>query len=184
MPRTPSAFPFSGRLRRRAINPTPPKRVKDWGNGPLRPEVMYPVAEHHQTNSAASNHSRSRAPHHRTQSKRRASDICCSPHRTGKYGTRPFCGGSGCRAVAHAHPAGSKNALGPVGIPLFGAPQASGNKPNPPEGGKSLGGRISSKFASKEPAYERWKRACWYDESAVTHSSSRVNIKFFDKKWV
>ena len=27
MPRTPSAFPFSGRLRRRAINPTPPKRV-------------------------------------------------------------------------------------------------------------------------------------------------------------
>ena len=31
MSRTPSAFPFSGRLRRRAINPTPPKRVKAWG---------------------------------------------------------------------------------------------------------------------------------------------------------
>ena len=31
-----------------------------------------------------------------------------------------FYGGSGCRAVAHAHPAGSKNALGPVGIPLLG----------------------------------------------------------------
>ena len=31
-----------------------------------------------------------------------------------------FFGGSGCRAVAHAHPAGSKNALGPVGIPLLG----------------------------------------------------------------
>ena len=43
MPRAPSAFPFSGRLRRRAINPTPPKRVKAWGDGPLRPEVMYPV---------------------------------------------------------------------------------------------------------------------------------------------
>ena len=34
MPRTPSAFPFSGRLRRRAINPTPPKRVKAWGRPP------------------------------------------------------------------------------------------------------------------------------------------------------
>ncbi len=30
--------------------------------------------------------------------------------------------------------------VGPVGIPLFGAPQAPGNKPNPPEGGISLGG--------------------------------------------
>ena len=68
MPRTPSAFPFSGRLRRRAINPTPPKRVKAWGDGPLRPEVMYPVVEHTRTDCTACNHSRSRAPHHRTQS--------------------------------------------------------------------------------------------------------------------
>ena len=64
----PSAFLFSGRLRRRAINPTPPKMVKAWGDGPLRPEVMYPVVEHTRTNCAARNHSRSRAPHHRTQS--------------------------------------------------------------------------------------------------------------------
>ena len=28
------------------------------------------------------------------------------------------------------------------------------------------------------------KGACWYYEGAVTHSSSRVDIKFFDKKWV
>ena len=68
MPRTPSAFPFSGRLRRRAINPTPPKRVEAWGDGPLRPEVMYPVVEHTRTDCAARNHSRSRVPHHRTQS--------------------------------------------------------------------------------------------------------------------
>ena len=67
MPRTPSASPFSSRLRRRAINSTPPKRVKAWGDGPLRPEVMYPVVEHTRTNCAARNHSRSRAPHHRTQ---------------------------------------------------------------------------------------------------------------------
>ena len=31
-------------------------------------------------------------------------------------------------------------------------------------------------------AYERWKRACWYDESAVTHSSCRMNMEFFCKK--
>ena len=67
MPRTPSAFPFSGRLSRRAINPTPPKRVKAWRDGPLRPEVMYPVVEHTRPNRAALNHSRSRAPHHRAQ---------------------------------------------------------------------------------------------------------------------
>ena len=35
----------------------------------------------------------------------------------------------------------SKNASDPVSIPLFGAPQASGDKPNPSEEGLSLGGR-------------------------------------------
>ena len=35
----------------------------------------------------------------------------------------------------------SKNASDPVGIPLFGAPQAPGDKPNPSEEGYSLGGR-------------------------------------------
>ena len=81
MPRTPSAFPFSGRLRRRAINPTPPKRVKAWGDGPLRPEVMYPVVEHTRMGCSARNHSRSRAPHHRTQKcAKSAPSICrCLP---------------------------------------------------------------------------------------------------------
>ena len=67
MPRTPSAFPFSGRLRRRAINPTPPKRVKAWGEGPLRPEVMYPVVEHTRPNRAARNHSRYLSVSHQTR---------------------------------------------------------------------------------------------------------------------
>ena len=79
MPRTPSAFPFSGGLRRRAINPTPPKRVKAWGDGPLRPEVMYPVVEHTRPNRAARNHSRSRAPHHRTQKNARWERAECVP---------------------------------------------------------------------------------------------------------
>ena len=34
----------------------------------------------------------------------------------------------------------AKNTFGPVGISLFWAPQAPGNKPNPPEGGISLVG--------------------------------------------
>ena len=33
--------------------------------------------------------------------------ICCTPHLTGKCGTRPFFGGSGRRAVAHTRPARS-----------------------------------------------------------------------------
>ena len=38
---------------------------------------------------------------------------------TGKYGTRPFFGGSGRRAIAHTRPAFPKNPYGPVGIPLI-----------------------------------------------------------------
>ena len=34
----------------------------------------------------------------------------------------------------------------------------------------------------QELADERWKRACWYDESAVTHSSCHMNMEFFCKK--
>ena len=84
MPRTPLAFPFSGRSRRRAINPTPPNRIKAWGgDGPLRPEVMCPVVEHTRTNCAARNHSRSRAPHHRTQSNaKNAPDVYMYPSST------------------------------------------------------------------------------------------------------
>ena len=52
-----------------------------------------------------------------------------------------FFGGSGRRAIAHTRPAFPKNAYGPVGIPLLGAPQAPGEEPNLPEGSKSLGGR-------------------------------------------
>ena len=62
MPRAPSAFFFSGRLRRQVIRPTPPKRVKAWRDAPLRPEV-YPVVENTRTNHAACTHGRSRAPH-------------------------------------------------------------------------------------------------------------------------
>ena len=62
----PVSIPLFRPPQRRVINPTPLKRVKALGDGPLRPEVLYPVVEH--TNHAARNHSRSGALHHWTQS--------------------------------------------------------------------------------------------------------------------
>ena len=67
--------------------------------------------------------------------------ICCSPHLTGKCGTRPFLGGSGRRAGAHTRPTFPKMPTAPSAFPLLGVPQAPDDKPTHPEGGKSLGGR-------------------------------------------
>ena len=58
---------------------------------------------------------------------------------THEYGTRPF-----LRLVQlqgrSTHASGKvKNTFDPVSIPLFGAPQAPGNKPNPRKGVEALG---------------------------------------------
>ena len=45
-------IPLLGRHRRQAINLTPPRRFKAWGNGSLRPEV-YPFMRHIRPNRAA-----------------------------------------------------------------------------------------------------------------------------------
>ena len=58
-----------------------------------------------------------------------------------EYGTRPFLRwvwSQGGRSDVSGSP---QNALGSVGIPLFGAAQASGNKPNYSEEGLGLGRR-------------------------------------------
>ena len=69
--------------------------------------------------------------------------ICCSPHLTGKCGTRSFLGGSGRRAGAQTRPAFPKMPKAPSAFPLLGVPPAPGDKPNlTSEGGKSLGGRL------------------------------------------
>ena len=70
---------------------------------------------------------------------------------TGVYIDRPtlrasmaqglFLGGTGRRAVAHTRPEFPKMPTAPSAFPLLGAPQAPGNKPNLPEGSKSLGRR-------------------------------------------
>ena len=51
-----------------------------------------------------------------------------------------FLGGTGRRAVAHTRPAFAKMPTAPSAFPWLGAPQAPGDEPHPPEGGKSLGG--------------------------------------------
>ena len=69
-------------------------------------------------------------------------DLCiyrCVPP-THEYGTRPFLRWARSQGRSPHASGKAKNSFGPVGIPLFGAPQAPGNKPNLPEGGISLGG--------------------------------------------
>ena len=56
-----------------------------------------------------------------------------------EYGTRPFLRWARSQGRSPHASSKAKNTFGPVGIPLFGAPQAPGNNP-PPEGGISLGG--------------------------------------------
>ena len=147
MPRTPSAFPFSGRLRRRAINPTPPKRVKAWGGRPLRPEVMYPVVEHTRPNRAARNHSRSRAPHHRTQksAKKRAAQ-CIAMYLsyvppTYEYGTRPFLRWVLSQGRSPTRYAVPKMPRTPSAFLFSGRLRRRAINPTPPKRVKAWGGR-------------------------------------------
>ena len=76
-----------------------------------------------------------------TNTLKKSGDLCiyrCVPQ-THEYGTRPFL--RWARSQGRSPHASGKaiNTFGPVGIPPFGAPQAPGNKPNPTEGGISLG---------------------------------------------
>ena len=58
---------------------------------------------------------------------------CVPP--THEYGTRPFLRWARSQGRS-PHASGKvKNTFSPVGIPLFGAPQAPGNKPNPTKRG-------------------------------------------------
>ena len=59
---------------------------------------------------------------------------------THEYGTRPFLRWVRSQGRSPHASGKAKNTFSPVGIPLFGAPQAPGNKSNPSEVGKSLGG--------------------------------------------
>ena len=73
---------------------------------------------------------------------RASGDLCiyrCVPP-THEYGTRPFLRWAQSQGRSPHASGKAKNTFGPVGIPLFGAPQAPGNKPNPPRRGYKPGG--------------------------------------------
>ena len=59
-----------------------------------------------------------------------------------------FLVGSGRRVVAHTHPAWLKMPTASSAFPLLGVPHTPGNKPNPAEGGKSLGGQPPDEISS------------------------------------
>ena len=169
MPRTPSAFPFSGRLRRRAINPTPPKRVKAWGDGPLRPEVMYPVVEHTRPNRAALNHSRSRAPHHRTQKSFAGALYLSYVPPTYEYGTRPCLRWVLSQGRSPTRQAVPKMPRTPSAFPFSGRLRRRAINPTPPKRVKAWGdGPLRPEVMYPVVEHTRPNRA------ALNHSRSRA----------
>ena len=87
-------------------------------------------------------------------------DLCiyrCVPP-THEYGTRPFLRWARSQGRSPHASGKAKNTFGPVGIPFFGAPQAPGNKPNPPEGGISLGDGPWGRRNSPVPRHTRQNR--------------------------
>ena len=156
MPTAPSAFPLLGAPQAPGDKPNLPEGSKSLGGRPPEAVGKSPGTETHSARTASRQLGRPKcypAPRD-VQSEINLSpkwsglepwlppwSICWPPHLTGKYGTRPFLGGTGRRAVAHTRPEFPKMPTAPSAFPLLGAPQAPGDKPNLPEGSKSLGGR-------------------------------------------
>ena len=141
MPTAPSGFP----LRR-------PKGVKAWGEGPLRPNEISRYRDTLGRIRAADN-TAGRSATRQLESCRPIliCGICCSPHLTGKCGTRPFFRWVQVQDRSPHTPGIPKNAKGPVGIPLIRGASGAGQWTQPtPEGGKSLGdGPLRPKEISK-----------------------------------
>ena len=67
--------------------------------------------------------------------------ICCMSYQLDECGTRPFFRLIWMQGRSPDIPSSSKNSLGPIGIPLTGAPQMPGDKPSSSKEGYSLGGQ-------------------------------------------
>ena len=127
MSTAPSAFPLLGAPQAPGDEPNTPKEVKAWRKGPMRPKEISRYRDTlGQTRTADYTAGWSATRHLERCRTRLICGICCSPHPTGKCGTRPFYGGSKRRAVAHTPPAFAKNAWGPVGIPLIRGASGAG----------------------------------------------------------
>ena len=122
-----------GRLRHQAINITPLKRVKGWGDSPLRPEG-FPVPRRTRPDPCRWQHSRptsdpTTGEAHQTRGFSQLS--VTHPTERASLAQSRFYGRSGRRAEADKRPALPKIPSAPSAFPLLGAPQAPGNKPNP-----------------------------------------------------
>ena len=165
----PSAFSLLGAPQAPGDKPNLPKGVKAWEEGPwgrrkkpqaprhTRPDPC-PDSTAGQSATQHLERSRPRAICHQTDLSR---GICRPPHLTGKYGTRPFFRWDRAQGHSHTRRSSQKMPTAPSAFPLLGAPQAPGDKPNLPEGSKSLGGR---------PPWGRRK----YSPGTETHSARSV----------
>ena len=126
-------------------NNLPPNGDISLGDGPLRPEEISSAKAHPAEPLRGKTAYRMQPKNWRgkvTNTLKKSGVLCiyrCVPP-THEYGTRPFLRWARSQGRSPHASGKAKNTFGPVGIPLFGAPQAPGNKPNPPEGGISLGG--------------------------------------------
>ena len=111
-------------------------------------------------------------------------DIWCTPHLTGKCGTRPFFGGSRHRAVAHTRPTFPKNAYGPVGISFIRGASGAGQLTQPSLGewkpeGKAPWGRRKSPGTETHPARsappQHGRPKCY---QAPGEDQSKINLIF------
>ncbi len=89
------------------MNPTSPRGVKAWREGPLRPKEK--------------NHT-----HRDTLGQIPAAVFVDRPTQRASMAQGLFLGGTGRRAVAHMRPAFPKNTYGPVGIPLIRGASGAG----------------------------------------------------------
>ena len=141
MPTSPSAFPLLGARQVPGNEPTSQKGVKAWEEGSLRPKE---ISRYRDTfgQICAANNTASRSATRRLERFRPIliCGICCSPHLTGKCGTRPFFRWVWAQGPSLCAPGISKNAYGLVGIPLIrGALVAGRLTPPPPKWVKAWG---------------------------------------------
>ena len=93
MPSAPSAFPWLGVPQVPGDEPNPPKEVKAWEEGPLRPkEISRYRVTLGQIRAADNTAGRSATRQLERFRSRLICGIWCTPHLTGMYGTRPFFG--------------------------------------------------------------------------------------------
>ena len=140
MPRTPLAFPFSGRLRYRTINPTPPNRVKAWEDGPLRPEV-YPVMDTPERTVQHAPQPIDCAPptgHSAPLTKKKRTVFILRSTSVRMWHKVIFRVGPVAGPNPHTT-SSSKNASDPVGISLFRRPRRRVINPTPPKRVKAWG---------------------------------------------